>query len=64
MIHSPIDATKSAQDLSGIWNDAFSDDFDIDKELYEIRHAWEAEWPELSDHLHPPASPTPSQENS
>lgn len=32
------------QDLSGIWKDAFPEDFDIDKELYEIRHAWEEEW--------------------
>lgn len=32
------------QDLYGIWQNAFPEDFDIDKELYEIRHGWEEEW--------------------
>ena len=35
---------RQPQDLYGIWKGGFPDDFDIDKELYEIRHAWEEEW--------------------
>ncbi|MBI3959243.1 MAG: hypothetical protein HY328_10575 [Chloroflexi bacterium] len=38
---------RQPQDLFGIWKDGFPKDFDIDKELYEIRHAWEAEWESL-----------------
>ena len=38
---------RQPQDLYGIWKTGFSDDFDIDKELYEIRHAWEEEWHNL-----------------
>jgi hypothetical protein len=35
------------QDLYGIWRDRFPPDLDIDRVLYEIRHEWEAEWPEV-----------------
>jgi len=35
---------QQPQDLYGIWKEGFPEDFDIDKELYEIRHAWEMEW--------------------
>ncbi|HRJ44678.1 MAG: hypothetical protein KJZ86_08260 [Caldilineaceae bacterium] len=38
---------RQPQDLFGIWKDVFPEDFDIDKELYEIRHAWEEEWSDL-----------------
>jgi hypothetical protein len=33
--------------LRGIWAGHFPEDFDIDAVLYEIRHEWEKEWPEL-----------------
>jgi hypothetical protein len=38
---------KTPQSLRGIWKGAFPEDFDIDAALYEIRHEWEKEWPEV-----------------
>ena len=38
---------KKPQSLRGIWKGAFPEDFDIDAALYEIRHEWEKEWPEV-----------------
>src|SRR5262249_40859258 len=38
---------RAPQDLYGIWRGRFPDDLDIDGILYEIRHEWEAEWPEV-----------------
>lgn len=32
------------QSLRGDWNDAFSDGFDVDAELKEIRGEWQKEW--------------------
>jgi hypothetical protein len=48
----PSDAAPSGTDrrprsLRGLWAGHFPDDFDIDAVLYEIRHEWEKEWPEL-----------------
>src|SRR5207302_1645561 len=48
---APTDASTCAerplQSLRGIWQGHFPEDFDIDAVLYEIRHEWEKEWPEL-----------------
>jgi hypothetical protein len=41
------EAQRTPQDLYGIWRDAFPPDLDIDGILYEIRHEWEEEWPEV-----------------
>lgn len=38
---------KPLHSLRGIWKGAFPEDFDIDAALYEIRHEWEKEWPEV-----------------
>lgn len=40
-------APKKPQSLRGLWRGKFPDDFDIDAALYEIRHEWEKEWPEV-----------------
>ncbi len=41
------DATsRKPQSLRGIWQAKFPSDPDIDRELREIRHEWEKEWPE------------------
>jgi hypothetical protein len=32
------------QSLRGDWSDAFSDSFDVDAELKEIRGEWQKEW--------------------
>jgi hypothetical protein len=37
-------ASRSPQDLRGIWRGRFPDDFDVDASLKEIRHEWEGEW--------------------
>lgn len=36
----------NSQSLRGIWQDAFTEDFDLDAALHEIRHEWEKEWDE------------------
>ncbi|MGA9768364.1 MAG: hypothetical protein WBV94_04940 [Blastocatellia bacterium] len=33
--------------LRGTWQNSFPEDFDVDRTLYEIRHEWEKEWPEV-----------------
>lgn len=33
--------------LRGAWRNSFPEDFDVDRALYEIRHEWEKEWPEV-----------------
>ncbi len=38
---------KQGQDLYGVWRDIFPPDFDLDAELFEVRHEWEEEWQEL-----------------
>ena len=46
-----VDATRPLErpplSLRGLWSGHFPEDFDIDTVLYEIRHEWEKEWPEL-----------------
>ncbi len=37
-------ASRSPQDLRGIWRGRFPDDFDVDAALKSIRHEWEGEW--------------------
>lgn len=36
--------TEKARSLRGDWSEAFSDDFDVDAELKEIRGEWNKEW--------------------
>jgi hypothetical protein len=43
----PSDNDRPTRSLRGLWAGHFPDDFDIDAVLYEIRHEWEKEWPEL-----------------
>ena len=38
---------KPLRSLRGLWAGHFPEDLDIDAVLYEIRHEWEKEWPEL-----------------
>lgn len=38
---------RQPQDLYGLWKGAFSETFDIDAALHEIRHEWEKDWPEV-----------------
>jgi hypothetical protein len=38
---------RAPQDLYGVWRGRFPDDIDVDGLLQEIRHEWEAEWPEV-----------------
>src|SRR5690349_21055705 len=38
---------RAPQDHYGIWRGRFPDDLDIDGILHELRHEWEAEWPEV-----------------
>ena len=45
--HPPTTNGKQLQSLRGSWKGAFPEDFDIDAALYEIRHEWEKEWPEV-----------------
>ncbi len=33
--------------LRGVWQNSFSEDFDVDGALSEVRHEWEKEWPEV-----------------
>jgi hypothetical protein len=40
-------ADRPPRSLRGLWHGHFPEDFDIDAVLYEIRHEWEKEWPEL-----------------
>ncbi len=35
---------EKPQSLRGDWSEAFSDDFDVDGELKEIRGQWQKEW--------------------
>ena len=35
---------EKPQSLRGDWSDAFSDGFDVDAELKEIRGEWQKEW--------------------
>lgn len=37
----------SPQSLRGVWQNRFSEDFDLDAALKDIRGAWEKEWPEV-----------------
>jgi len=37
-------ASRSPQDLRGIWHGYFPEDFDVDATLKNIRHEWEGEW--------------------
>jgi hypothetical protein len=37
-------APDNAQSLRGDWSGAFSEDFDVDAELKEIRGEWQKEW--------------------
>jgi hypothetical protein len=41
------DTERAPRSLRGLWAGHFPEDFDIDAVLYEIRHEWEKEWPEL-----------------
>ena len=41
------EGTRTPRDLYGIWRDRFPPDADLDALLHEIRHEWEAEWPEV-----------------
>jgi hypothetical protein len=34
---------KAPRSLAGLWEGRYADDFDLDAELHEIRHAWEEE---------------------
>jgi hypothetical protein len=43
----PPAADRPPISLYGIWEDQFPEDFDVEAVLYEIRHEWEKEWPEL-----------------
>jgi len=38
---------RGPQNLRGIWQGHFPEDFDIDSALEEIRHEWEKEWPQV-----------------
>ncbi len=41
----PVEATTPPYpSLEGRWRDWFPEDFDLDKTLAEIRHAWQEEW--------------------
>lgn len=40
-------AERQPLDLYGAWRRRFPDDIDLDAALYEIRHEWEKEWPEV-----------------
>jgi hypothetical protein len=44
-----VEDLKQPGSLRGLWAGKFPDDFDIDAALYEIRHEWEKEWPEVFD---------------
>ena len=44
---SPGEAPRTPLDLYGIWRNHFPEDPDIETVLYEIRHEWEEEWPEV-----------------
>ncbi len=51
-IQEPSDAAPSDNDrpprsLRGLWARHLPEDPDIDAILYEIRHEWEKQWPEL-----------------
>jgi hypothetical protein len=37
----------SPQSLRGAWQQHFSEDFDVDAALTEIRSEWQKEWPEV-----------------
>ena len=37
-------ASRSPQDLRGIWRGHFPDNFDVDAALKQVRHEWEGEW--------------------
>ncbi len=44
---SVVDEPKKTESLRGLWQGKFPDDLDLDAALYEIRHEWEKEWPEV-----------------
>ncbi|MGH9832792.1 MAG: hypothetical protein ACRD9Y_07225 [Blastocatellia bacterium] len=44
---SDASAGRRPLDLYGAWRGRFPDDIDLDAALYEIRHEWEKEWPEV-----------------
>jgi len=44
---SDASAGRQPLDLYGAWRGRFPDDIDLDAALYEIRHEWEKEWPEV-----------------
>ena len=52
---------KQLHSLRGIWKGAFPEDFDIDAALYEIRHEWEKDWPEVFGKLTVVSSQTGGQ---
>jgi hypothetical protein len=43
----PSCSDRSPRSLRGLWAGHFPEDLDVDALLYEIRHDWEKEWPEL-----------------
>lgn len=47
---APAEAVQSAHSphsLRGSWQQHFSEDFDVDAALTEIRSEWQKEWPEV-----------------
>lgn len=45
---APIETeNRQPRSLRGLWEGKFPPDFDLDAALYEIRHEWEKEWPEV-----------------
>lgn len=42
-----VPTVEKPRSLRGSWKSAFPEDFDIDGELYKIRHEWEAEIEEI-----------------
>jgi hypothetical protein len=39
-----VQPPEKSQSLRGDWSEAFSDGFDVDAELKEIRGEWQKEW--------------------
>ena len=44
--NTPLE-TKKPQDLSGIWQGKFPEDFEVEKEIREIRDEWKKKFDDL-----------------